>query len=619
MSRLAVLLLAVPLFWLPYGGLAARAAAADTPALVRLGNPVDGHIHPAACITPKGTLVVTFGQVNHRDLRITRSTDGGGTWSQPAPFPHTVGKTYYPGSLTTLADGRIMHAWNRWSGETNETEPRSVLYSISSDEGATWSVPAPMPRDEKTMSVIRHPLVELAPNRWLVSLSDRTFVLDPTTGVAESFGDGRNHGLVPIVRTPRGTFVSGAGLRSTDAGKTWSEIPKFPNLKEQGWRHELVCLRNGWLLASEILGPGVGGERIRYVVSRDDGQTWSETYEYYAPGRPIGGRACPRTVQLDEHSIGVVFYDVERKQEGGPALYFLKIPLAKFSAPKPAEPSAAVTKLRPLAGLPALGGDVVLGKCSAAAAGRDGQVFLLHRGRRPLLCVDGGGRLVRSWGDDVITTPHGLRVDAAGHVWVTDIGSHRVLKFDSTGKLLLTLGTGRAGEGDDEFNQPTDVAFGPNGEFFVTDGYGNSRVLKFSAAGRLLKKWGVKGKGEGEFALPHAALVDARGRLLVGDRENNRIQLFDLDGRFLEQWPGPAPYGLAMNRAGEVFVADGRANQVMRLDERGRVAERWGEKGNAAAQFDLPHMLTFDAAGRLWVAEVGNQRFQVFDVSGGAP
>lgn len=298
---------------------------------IRIGNPVGGHIHPAACITRKGTILVTFGRVNHRDLRITRSTDGGETWSPPEPFKPTVNKTYYPGSLTTLSDGRILHAWNRWSGETNEIEPRSVLYSLSSDDGLSWSEPAPFPRDPKVMSVIRHPIVEVAADRWLLPLADKTLLFNPNTKESSPFGDGRTHGLVPIVRTPKGTWVSGAGLRSTDDGQTWIAIENFPDVKTQGWRHELVCLANGWLLASEILGPGVGGERIRYVISRDDGLTWADAFEYYNPGRAIGGRACPRTVQLDEKTIGVIFYDVDAKQEGGPGVFFLRIPLARLA------------------------------------------------------------------------------------------------------------------------------------------------------------------------------------------------------------------------------------------------------------------------------------------------
>ncbi|MBS0204531.1 MAG: exo-alpha-sialidase [Planctomycetes bacterium] len=299
--------------------------------LVRISQPVNGHIHPAICQSTKGTLVVTYGHINHRDLRLTRSTDGGATWSTPERFAHTVSKTYYPGSLTTLKDGRLLHCWNRWSAEDNETEPRSVLYSFSADDGLMWSEPQPIPSDGKSSSVIRHPIVELPSNEWVVPLWDRTVVWDPVKRIERPFGDGRKHGLTPVVRTSKGTFVSGTGHRSTDDGRTWQVIDKFPDIHTQGWRHEMVALSNGWLLASEILGPGFGGDRIRYVISRDDGLSWNDTYEYYNPGRPINGRACPRTIEIDNKHIGVVFYDIDAQQPGGPGLFFLKIPLASMA------------------------------------------------------------------------------------------------------------------------------------------------------------------------------------------------------------------------------------------------------------------------------------------------
>ncbi len=256
--------------------------------------------------------------------------------------------------------------------------------------------------------------------------------------------------------------------------------------------------------------------------------------------------------------------------------------------------------------------DWTLGACSAVAVSGKGEIYLFHRGKHPLLCFDREGNYLRSWGDDLIKTAHGLRVDRDEHLWVTDIGNHRVFKFDRNGKLLLALGTGKPGQDDNQFDRPTDVAFGSNGEFYVSDGYGNTRVLKFSAEGKLIKTWGTPGKGAGQFNLPHAIVVDATGRVLVGDRENNRIQVFDSEGTLLETWVGFAPYGLAFDDQGVLFVATGREHEVLCLDASGKVQRRWGQKGNAPGEFDLPHMLAFDASGNLYIAEVGGLRLQKF-------
>ncbi|MFM9115874.1 MAG: peptidyl-alpha-hydroxyglycine alpha-amidating lyase family protein [Planctomycetota bacterium] len=255
--------------------------------------------------------------------------------------------------------------------------------------------------------------------------------------------------------------------------------------------------------------------------------------------------------------------------------------------------------------------NIKLGRCSAVATNRQGQIYLLHRGPQPVICLDAQGKFLFSWESEFLTTPHGLRIDSQDHVWITDIGQHRVLKFDPRGKLLLNLGTGAAGQDGRHFDQPTDVAFHPDGSFYVTDGYGNSRVLKFSASGELLKQWGVAGSQPSQFKIPHAIVIDAHKRLIVGDRENNRLQIFNDEGKFLAEWPGFAPYGLALNSHGQLFVADGRAHQVLRLDNSGQVVERIGKQGTALLEFELPHMLAFDSRSRLWVAEVQNQRFQV--------
>src|SRR5439155_27111799 len=153
---------------------------------------------------------------------------------------------------------------------------------------------------------------------------------EPNGGEEIALGDATSHELVPIVGTGGGTLVSGRGNRSTDGGKTWQEIKPFPDVSSQGWRHQLIALKNGWLLASQIVGPGVGGEKINFIVSPDDGKTWDMDHpiEFYDPGRAIGGRACPRTVEIDGRTLGTIFYDIVAKQSGGSGVFFRTMPTA---------------------------------------------------------------------------------------------------------------------------------------------------------------------------------------------------------------------------------------------------------------------------------------------------
>ncbi|HWB95181.1 MAG TPA: peptidyl-alpha-hydroxyglycine alpha-amidating lyase family protein, partial [Bryobacteraceae bacterium] len=179
------------------------------------------------------------------------------------------------------------------------------------------------------------------------------------------------------------------------------------------------------------------------------------------------------------------------------------------------------------------------GRVSAVATDSRGQVFVFQRGKKadPIVVFDPKGIYLRSWGRGMFGNPHGLRIDRQDHVWVTDNGDHQVMEFSNSGELLLTLGIkGKAGTDEHSFNRPTDIAFAPNGDFYVSDGYGNSRVVKFSASGKYLLAWGRPGARPGEFHIPHSVAVDSRGIVYVSDRENNRIQIFDPDGKFLRQW-----------------------------------------------------------------------------------
>ena len=223
------------------------------------------------------------------------------------------------------------------------------------------------------------------------------------------------------------------------------------------------------------------------------------------------------------------------------------------------------TQARSAAGTPAPWN---FGQVAAVATDARGHVLVLHRGAHPIMVFDNDGRFVRSWGDGLISEgkvvgiapsdrvtggsgytavygpagcyacgAHSVRVDPEGNIWVVDAGGHLVHKMDREGRVIMQLGTkGVAGTGVNSFNLPTDVAFAPTGDVYVSDGYGNARVVKYSRDGQYLLQWGTRGTGPGEFGLPHNLVVDAQGLVYVTDRDNQRIQVFDADGTFLDQW-----------------------------------------------------------------------------------
>jgi DNA-binding beta-propeller fold protein YncE len=264
------------------------------------------------------------------------------------------------------------------------------------------------------------------------------------------------------------------------------------------------------------------------------------------------------------------------------------------------------------------------GAVSAVSVGPDGSVFVLHRGKQPILHFDAAGTLIGSWGDDFIKEGHGLRVDARGNVWVTDLGHHMVYQLTAGGQVKMQLGRkDQPGDRLDQFNQPTDVAVLPSGEFFVSDGYGNNRVLKFDAEGKVIRAWGQKGREPGEFDTPHALCLDPGGKLYVSDRGNSRIQIFDGEGKFLDQWVGefPAADGLYCAADGTILIATGRGNDIVRIEPHGTVVDSYGGPrstqaevdGNVAAplgRFNVAHGVSLDREGNLYVAEVRSRRVQ---------
>ena len=255
-----------------------------------------------------------------------------------------------------------------------------------------------------------------------------------------------------------------------------------------------------------------------------------------------------------------------------------------------------------------------LGETGGVATDARGHVYVFHRGSHPLLEFEPGGELVREIGKGLFVSAHGVEVDPEGNIWAVDVGNHTVLKFNPAGRVTMVLGRkGGASNKNEEFNKPTDIAFAPNGDIYVTDGYGNSRVMKFSQDGRLLKKWGQKGTGPGEFDTPHSVAVDAKGRVYIADRENKRIQIFDADGNFLRQWTHVgAPWGLEITPDQHIYMSDGYANRVLKLDLEGKILGALGETGRDPGQFRLVHHIAIGNNEEIYATEIVNWRVQKF-------
>jgi sugar lactone lactonase YvrE len=274
----------------------------------------------------------------------------------------------------------------------------------------------------------------------------------------------------------------------------------------------------------------------------------------------------------------------------------------------------------------------------------------------PVLKFDPSGKLVRSFGAGMFVFPHGIHVDRDGNVWITDgqdnlprrgrgaaadaplppppatVVGHQVIKFSPEGKVLLVLGKpggNRPGEPADpsSFYQPNDVITNAAGEIFVAEGHSSgagshARLSKFDRTGKFIKEWGKRGTGPGEMDQPHALAWDSKGRLFVADRGNNRIQIFDQEGKLLEYgWEQYSRIsGLWIDPKDMLYAADSESGSVApaRKDwKRGiRIGSvRDGKDGKI--QFFIPDPSTatsgtlaaegvaVDGAGVVYGAEVG--------------
>jgi peptidylamidoglycolate lyase len=298
-----------------------------------------------------------------------------------------------------------------------------------------------------------------------------------------------------------------------------------------------------------------------------------------------------------------------------------------FAGPKATPPGYQVVH-----GWPQQPEGFVFGQVSGLGVDSHNHVFVFHRSVHPIMIFDGPtGKMLRFFGDGVFGTPHGLTVDHQDNIWVTDIAHQQVFKFSNDGKLLMTLGTKDVrGNDGTHFSGPTDIAVLPNGDFYVSDGYGNSRVAKFSADGKFQLAWGKKGSGQGEFDIPHGISLDKQGRVYVADRANSRVQIFDPNGKFITQWQSAdlgRPWDIAVGSDGYAYIADGGQTdlkkppdrgRVLKLDLQGHILAVWGRVGKYDGQFCWAHQLAVSPTGDVYVGDVGyGMRAQKFVASHG--
>jgi len=263
---------------------------------------------------------------------------------------------------------------------------------------------------------------------------------------------------------------------------------------------------------------------------------------------------------------------------------------------------------------------------AGVAVDSDDNVYLFNRSAHQMMVFDREGAFIKSW-DQEFAGPHGIHIGPDGNIYLAERDAHVITKWSMDGELLQTLGNrdqaSDTGYGADRvvkqaaepFNLPTGIAVTESGDIFVSDGYGNSRVHKFDSSGNLLLSWGEPGTTEpGHFTLPHGVGLDADGRVLVCDRENHRVQVFDQDGNFLTMWTGfRQPTDVKVGPDGEVYVPE-LTHRFSIVDGEGAVLARWGgESSHDPGQFVAPHGIAVDSRGDIYIGEVlEGQRIQKF-------
>jgi streptogramin lyase len=263
--------------------------------------------------------------------------------------------------------------------------------------------------------------------------------------------------------------------------------------------------------------------------------------------------------------------------------------------------------------------DRTFGNVSAIAMNSRGHVFVFHRSAVPIFEFDERGQFVRGFGEGLTTRPHGIKFDSEDNLWITDTGNHTVVKMDPQGNVLMKLGEpGKNGswteDGPHLLDQPTDVAFLPNHEFFVTQGHGGlPRVLRFTPTGHLLQSWSVAQRTPDIPTNLHTVMIDADGSLWIADREAGRVLVLDGDGVLKRTLQMPSRVsGLYLGHDGLLYISSSTDGQVIQADRTGKILGVTGAPGTGPGQYGEAHTLTLGAAGEIYVADNAGSRVQKY-------
>ena len=226
------------------------------------------------------------------------------------------------------------------------------------------------------------------------------------------------------------------------------------------------------------------------------------------------------------------------------------------------------------------------GPLSQIAVDSSGRVYVFQRSNPPVLVFSPEGVLIDTFCEGIFSDAHGIFVTQDDLILLVDRDAHEIIACESSGAVRFRLGQRHQPQFNQPFNHPTDIAQAPNGDFYISDGYGNSNVHCFGADG-----------GPGEFTTPHAVWVDPSERVLVADRENNRVQLFDLEGTFIEAWDDfYHPMDIFGDAQGNIFVTD-QIPRLSMMSSEGRLIGRCRPVRFGA------HGIGGDADGNLYLAE----------------